>query len=254
MVKASFVPSLLWLWFHFQSFFGRGFSRKTTCRYIQGARFFGGSGENVMSAVPVNGDQLISEATITDGVDNSTSNFPSWRARFVGQAYKQVKVTNMRCTSIWSYCWIWGTRQYNVKAWNPTTSPNSWTLSEIITLIFHRTMKLLRNMRLLKVKLLDYDPLVVWSGMWAGRCLGRRSRTGSCCPSGRCPEPQSSGCLPFACGLQRGVKTVVRISRSPRAMGNPSPQLISSRPDFVQRRKEGEEFGYNQLFNMLWSN
>lgn len=49
---------------------------------------------NVMSAVPVNGDQQISETTIMDNVDNST---PTWRARFVGQGYKQVKLT---------YCFI----------------------------------------------------------------------------------------------------------------------------------------------------
>ncbi|KAK4768620.1 hypothetical protein SAY87_003761 [Trapa incisa] len=59
-------------------------------RYIQGARFFGGSDENVMSAVPANGGQLMSEARIADSVDDSTSKYPTWRARFIGQGYKQV--------------------------------------------------------------------------------------------------------------------------------------------------------------------
>ncbi|OWM91526.1 uncharacterized protein LOC116215732 isoform X2 [Punica granatum] len=59
-------------------------------RYIQGARIFGGSSMNVMSAVPVDGDQMISEVAIVDDANNSTPSSPTWRARVVGQGYKQV--------------------------------------------------------------------------------------------------------------------------------------------------------------------
>ncbi|KAI3435235.1 uncharacterized protein J3R85_006343 [Psidium guajava] len=59
-------------------------------RYIQGARIFGGSEINVVSAIPVDGDQLISEVAITDDVESATLNTSPWRARFVGQGYKQV--------------------------------------------------------------------------------------------------------------------------------------------------------------------
>ncbi|XP_030475050.2 uncharacterized protein LOC115692365 [Syzygium oleosum] len=59
-------------------------------RYIQGARIFGGSQINVVSAIPVDGDQLISEVAIADDVESATLNTSTWRARFVGQGYKQV--------------------------------------------------------------------------------------------------------------------------------------------------------------------
>ncbi|KDP39608.1 hypothetical protein JCGZ_02628 [Jatropha curcas] len=53
-------------------------------RYIQGARFFGKANAEVSTAVP---DQPTGEAVLVNDRSNSTSNF---RARFVGQGYKQV--------------------------------------------------------------------------------------------------------------------------------------------------------------------
>ncbi|KAJ8771347.1 hypothetical protein K2173_026524 [Erythroxylum novogranatense] len=55
-------------------------------RYIQGARFFGNSDE-ANPAVPTENDKLTAEAVLVNGT--RTSN-PGFRARFVGQGYKQV--------------------------------------------------------------------------------------------------------------------------------------------------------------------
>lgn len=45
--------------------------------------------------MPVDGDQLISEVAITNDVESSTLNASTWRARFVGQGYKQVKLISV---------------------------------------------------------------------------------------------------------------------------------------------------------------
>ncbi|XP_065853034.1 uncharacterized protein [Euphorbia lathyris] len=55
-------------------------------RYIQGARFAGNSNDEVNSAVPVGSNQTTVEAVLV----NDTSNSTAFRARFVGQGYKQV--------------------------------------------------------------------------------------------------------------------------------------------------------------------
>lgn len=60
------------------------------CRYIQGARFFGNSYVDVDSVVPVNSDQPISEVAVMNNETNSTSVSTAFRARLVGQGYKQV--------------------------------------------------------------------------------------------------------------------------------------------------------------------
>lgn len=60
-------------------------------RYIQGARFFGNSDTNPNSIIPVSIDQPASEVMIADGTSMSTiSTGTTFRARFVGQGYKQV--------------------------------------------------------------------------------------------------------------------------------------------------------------------
>ncbi|KAM7472409.1 hypothetical protein LguiA_010592 [Lonicera macranthoides] len=59
-------------------------------RYIQGARFFGNSNIGSSSSVPVTIDQPISETDIVTDTNASTSNASTFRARFVGQGYKQV--------------------------------------------------------------------------------------------------------------------------------------------------------------------
>lgn len=59
-------------------------------RYIQGARFFGNSNIGSSSSVPVTIDLPISEAGIVTDTNASTSNASTFRARFVGQGYKQV--------------------------------------------------------------------------------------------------------------------------------------------------------------------
>ncbi|XP_044483079.1 uncharacterized protein LOC123209250 isoform X2 [Mangifera indica] len=61
-------------------------------RYIQGARFFGNSYVDVDSVVPVNSDQPISEVAVMNNETNSTSVSTAFRARLVGQGYKQADV------------------------------------------------------------------------------------------------------------------------------------------------------------------
>ncbi|KAI4302871.1 hypothetical protein MLD38_038569 [Melastoma candidum] len=59
-------------------------------RYIKGSRIFGESQAGVISTVPVNGDELISEVTVVNEETSTGSTSPTWRARFIGQGYKQV--------------------------------------------------------------------------------------------------------------------------------------------------------------------
>ncbi|KAK1386393.1 hypothetical protein POM88_024128 [Heracleum sosnowskyi] len=62
-----------------------------TCRYIQGARFFGTEDTNSLSTVPVPVQQPASEVIIENGTSlTATSSGATFRARFVGQGYKQV--------------------------------------------------------------------------------------------------------------------------------------------------------------------
>ncbi|CAK7341709.1 unnamed protein product [Dovyalis caffra] len=58
--------------------------------YIQGARFLGESKMEAKSMVPVESDQPSAEAVLVDDMGNSASTAPNFRARFVGQGYKQV--------------------------------------------------------------------------------------------------------------------------------------------------------------------
>lgn len=60
------------------------------CRYIQGARFFGNSNVEVNSVVPLDSDQPTAEAVLVNDMTNSTTIETNFRARFVGQGYKQV--------------------------------------------------------------------------------------------------------------------------------------------------------------------
>ncbi|WCJ27684.1 alpha/beta-Hydrolases superfamily protein [Euphorbia peplus] len=60
-------------------------------RYIQGARIAGNSNDEVNSAVRLGSDQNTAEAVLLNDTSNSTtSRAPNFRARFVGQGYKQV--------------------------------------------------------------------------------------------------------------------------------------------------------------------
>lgn len=59
-------------------------------RYIQGARFLGDSNVEAKTMVPVENDQPTAEAVLVNDMGNSTSTAPRFRARFVGQGYKQV--------------------------------------------------------------------------------------------------------------------------------------------------------------------
>ncbi|KAJ9680109.1 hypothetical protein PVL29_019406 [Vitis rotundifolia] len=59
-------------------------------RYIQGARLFGNSNVNANAAVPIEDDLQISEVAVVKDMNNSTPNSPTFRARFIGQGYKQV--------------------------------------------------------------------------------------------------------------------------------------------------------------------
>ncbi|XP_059458056.1 uncharacterized protein LOC132187682 [Corylus avellana] len=59
-------------------------------RYIQGARIFRNSSVDVVSAIPNNNAHSISEVATVNDVSPSTSNATAFRARFVGQGYKQV--------------------------------------------------------------------------------------------------------------------------------------------------------------------
>ncbi|KAF7845075.1 GPI inositol-deacylase PGAP1-like protein [Senna tora] len=62
----------------------------TTCRYIEGARFFGQSNPEIESAVPINGSQPFPEAAIMNASSTSAPVTATFRTRFVGQGYKQV--------------------------------------------------------------------------------------------------------------------------------------------------------------------
>lgn len=59
-------------------------------RYIQGARFLGDSNVEAKAMVPAENDQPTAEAVLVNDMGNSTSTAPRFRARFVGQGYKQV--------------------------------------------------------------------------------------------------------------------------------------------------------------------
>ncbi|XP_034709377.1 uncharacterized protein LOC117932302 isoform X1 [Vitis riparia] len=59
-------------------------------RYIQGAQLFGNSNVNANAAVPIEDDLKISEVAVVKDMNNSTPNSPTFRARFIGQGYKQV--------------------------------------------------------------------------------------------------------------------------------------------------------------------
>ncbi|XP_059651759.1 uncharacterized protein LOC132299261 [Cornus florida] len=59
-------------------------------RYIRGDRFLGNSNENSSSAVLTDGNQLIPEVAIVNDMNSTTSTATNFRARFVGQGYKQV--------------------------------------------------------------------------------------------------------------------------------------------------------------------
>lgn len=59
-------------------------------RYIQGARFFGNSNVDVDSTVAIDTDQPISEVATVDNKTISTATSTTFRARIVGQGYKQV--------------------------------------------------------------------------------------------------------------------------------------------------------------------
>ncbi|KAJ0078880.1 hypothetical protein Patl1_23612 [Pistacia atlantica] len=58
--------------------------------YIQGARFFGNSNVDIDSVVAIDTEQPISEVAVMNNETNSTSVSTAFRARFVGQGYKQV--------------------------------------------------------------------------------------------------------------------------------------------------------------------
>ncbi|ESR50580.1 hypothetical protein CICLE_v10032190mg [Citrus x clementina] len=58
-------------------------------RYIQGARFFGNSNVDVDSTVAIDTDQPISEVATVDNKTISTATSTTFRARIVGQGYKQ---------------------------------------------------------------------------------------------------------------------------------------------------------------------
>ncbi|XP_022155758.1 uncharacterized protein LOC111022802 [Momordica charantia] len=59
-------------------------------RFIQGARLFGNSDANITpAAASITNNQLNSELAIANDTTNST-NSPTFRARFIGQGYKQV--------------------------------------------------------------------------------------------------------------------------------------------------------------------
>ncbi|KAJ6433875.1 hypothetical protein OIU84_017558 [Salix udensis] len=59
-------------------------------RYIQGARFVGDSNVEAKSMVPAENDHPTAEAVLVNDLGISTSTSPGFRARFVGQGYKQV--------------------------------------------------------------------------------------------------------------------------------------------------------------------
>ncbi|XP_074331552.1 uncharacterized protein LOC141668539 isoform X2 [Apium graveolens] len=60
-------------------------------RYIQGARFYGTDDTNSLSSIPVPVQQPASEVLIETGTSlTATSSGATFRARFVGQGYKQV--------------------------------------------------------------------------------------------------------------------------------------------------------------------
>ncbi|KAJ6763182.1 ALPHA/BETA-HYDROLASES SUPERFAMILY PROTEIN [Salix purpurea] len=59
-------------------------------RYIKGARFVGDSNVEAKSMVPVENDHPTAEAVLVNDLGISTSASPGFRARFVGQGYKQV--------------------------------------------------------------------------------------------------------------------------------------------------------------------
>ncbi|KAL3573919.1 hypothetical protein D5086_024532 [Populus alba] len=59
-------------------------------RYIQGARFLGDSNVEAKAMVPAENDQPTAEVVLVNDIGNSTSTAPRFRARFVGQGYKQV--------------------------------------------------------------------------------------------------------------------------------------------------------------------
>lgn len=62
-----------------------------TCRYIQGARFYGTEDTNSLSTIPVPVQQPASEVMIENETSlTATSSGATFRARFVGQGYKQV--------------------------------------------------------------------------------------------------------------------------------------------------------------------
>lgn len=64
-----------------------------TCRYIQGARFYGTEDTNSLSTIPVPVQQPASEVLIENGTSlTATSGGATFRARFVGQGYKQVNI------------------------------------------------------------------------------------------------------------------------------------------------------------------
>lgn len=59
-------------------------------RYIEGAPLFGNSNPTLEPVIPTNGSQILPEvATVMEAASTSSPNI-TFRARFVGQGYKQV--------------------------------------------------------------------------------------------------------------------------------------------------------------------
>ncbi|KAK6919827.1 GPI inositol-deacylase PGAP1-like [Dillenia turbinata] len=59
-------------------------------RYIQGARFLGNSILSVDSTINIENNQSVAEVAVVGDASMSTFNAPTFRARFIGQGYKQV--------------------------------------------------------------------------------------------------------------------------------------------------------------------
>eukprot|EP00262_Sarcandra_glabra_P010527 TRINITY_DN25817_c0_g1_i1.p1 TRINITY_DN25817_c0_g1~~TRINITY_DN25817_c0_g1_i1.p1 ORF type:complete len:323 (-),score=39.13 TRINITY_DN25817_c0_g1_i1:236-1204(-) len=59
-------------------------------RYIQGARFFDNPNATSKLMVPIDNDQPMTETVFINSINKPISNFPTIRARFIGQGYKQV--------------------------------------------------------------------------------------------------------------------------------------------------------------------
>ncbi|XWS42792.1 hypothetical protein CRYUN_Cryun16bG0044800 [Craigia yunnanensis] len=68
-----------------------------------GAQFFSDSNVDVDSVVGIDDDQPISDVAVLKNKTDSTSVSSTFRARFVGQGYKQVSALNQVCgqTDVW---------------------------------------------------------------------------------------------------------------------------------------------------------